>query len=477
MPTVIDLVPFFTVDAIRDTYEKYKESKTDRYKPDQIGIPMGADGVTRQDFERNLDRNAQNISRRVLNGTYRFYPFREKDVKKPGGGVRTLSIASIRDALVQRQLYSALYESADAMFARPGLDQVSFAYRRGKSAPYAAECIWRAYRRDGYGFALDADIRKFFDTLNHGRLMELVDGWVGLHTIVGTLLRRYIRTDRVPYGDYPHGPGWERHFKKHKPTRARRCQGVPQGGVLSGMLANLYLHEFDRWVVDELSQRFDLRYFRYADDFVILTRREQDARALYDPVVEVLRDPLLLDLHPLLEAPDSKTKIAILANGELVFVGFHFMKDRVGANPENVQRFKARFLTALNKEHALKTKSHDWSERLKCTIRWCVNPKILGPEPEPCTTCGLPKERRRSWIAFFACVVSDEDQLRQLDRWMRKRICKYFHDNYRVRLGRKELREASMKSLMDEHHHQRNAPESLCQCNQRAAGALLEDSI
>lgn len=226
MTTVIDLEPFFTVEAIKAAYTKYKESKTDRYKPDQIRIPMGADGVTGKNFERNLDHNARNISRRVLNGTYQFYPFREKNVQKPNGGERVLSIAGVRDVLVQHQLYEALYKSAEAMFAQPGLDQVSFAYRKGKSAPCAALHIWQAYRRSGHGYALDADIQKFFDTLDHERLMALVDNWIGRDTIAGKLLWRYIRTDRVPYDKYPHDPDWKKFFMTKKPNREHRLRAL-----------------------------------------------------------------------------------------------------------------------------------------------------------------------------------------------------------------------------------------------------------
>jgi RNA-directed DNA polymerase len=260
MPAMINLDPFFMPEALKDCYKRYKASKTDRYEPDRIKIPMGADGVTWQNFERNLDKNVGYISHRVANGSYLFYPLREKEMKKPDDGVRIISIAGIRDALVQRQLYEALYKSAETMFAKPKLDKVSFAYRRGKSAPEAAHRIWQSFRRDSYGYAFDADIRKFFDTLDHNRLMELIETWVGRDTIVGTLLWRYIRTDRVPYDSYPHGPGWQKYFMSNKPQRIPRLQGVPQGGVLSGMLANLYLREFDRWVVEELSQQFDLRY-------------------------------------------------------------------------------------------------------------------------------------------------------------------------------------------------------------------------
>lgn len=460
MPTIVNFEPFFTADAIKDTYCRYKASKADRYKPHKIKIPMGADGITWQDFERNLDINAENISRRVLNGSYQFYPLREVEVPKPDGGTRILSIASIRDALVQRQLYAALYDSAEEMFDKPKLDKVSFAYRHGKSAPYAAHRIWHSIRRDGYDYAFEADIYKFFDTLDHNRLKCLIEAWVGCDTAVGTLLWRYIRTNRVLYETYPHNAGWAKYFMSNKPQRRPRLQGVPQGGVLSGMLANLYLHEFDRWIVEELSGQLDLRYYRYADDFVILTRHREDAQGLHIPVSKKL-DELLLKIHP---APE-KTGFRDIASEGLEFVGFLFTEGHVRARPRNIRRFKDRFLRALEKETSLKSDSDHWSERLELAIRWCVNPKILGPEPEVCKTCGLSKERQRSWIAFFALVVSDEDQLRQLDRWMRRRICKYFRDRYQVRLGRRELRQAGMKSLVGEYYRLQETHPELCRCS------------
>jgi RNA-directed DNA polymerase len=457
MTATVELASFFTAEALKAAYWKYKASKTDLYNPNKIKIPMGADGITWENFERQLDINADNISRRVLNGSYQFYPLREVEVPKPDGGKRILSVASIRDALVQRQLYTALYDSAEAMFAKSELDRVSFAYRRGKSAPYAAHRIWESFQRDGYSYAFDADIRKFFDTLNHRGLMDLIDRWVGNTTMPGTLLWRYIRTDRVPYDTYPHYPGWQNYFMKNKPQRMPRLQGVPQGGVLSGMLANVYLHEFDRWIVEELGKKFDLRYYRYADDFVVLTRRKTDAEALHEPIAHKLRD-LRLEIHP------DKTRIVSIADDGLSFVGFHFTQDHVRAKSENIQRFKERFYIALTKEQGLRSQSYHLAKRLRLAIRWCVNPKILGPTPELCKTCGFPKERRRNWMAFFASVTTDVDQLRQLDRWMRRRVCKYFRDRYRGRLGVRELRQAGMKSLVSEYYRQRRRPLEICTC-------------
>lgn len=475
MPDSVDLTEWFSISAIENAYQKLKVSKTDRYKPHVIKIPMGADGVTWQDFEKDFPQNAANISRRVLNGSYQFYALRQvkvpKDEAKPEGEQRSLAIASIRDALTQIQLYGALYESAERLFSIPKVNNVSFAYRKGRSAPRAAQQIWSSFKRDGYRFAFDADIRGFFDNLNHDRMMALVDGWVGRTTVPGKLLWRYLRTEMVPFEAYPHpkkNRDWRSYFKHHKGPRRPRWEGtpkgVPQGGVLSGMMANLYLHEFDCWVMDSLSQQFDLRYFRYADDFVILARTREDACAVWEPVREKLAE-LHLELHPV------KTSVKCIPEDGLEFLGFHFSEHLVRAKQVNIEKFRLRFMKALRKEKGFRYRRPSWRERLNKAIEFCVNPKVLGPEPEQCEVCGLPRDRRRNWMAFFAATVTDIDQLRQLDRWMRKQICRYFRDNYRVRLGVKHLRLAGMKSLVHEYYRQREAASPNCNGHERPDSA------
>lgn len=174
MAQQINLIKSLDPKQIEKKYWDYKESKTDRFRRKRIRIPMGVDGITWQNFEQELSKNANNISKRVLDGKYLFYPFREKEVSKDGK-TRTLSIASIRDVLVQALLYDSLYESIESEFAVSDIDMVSFGYRRGKSAPKAARMIWRSINQEGYKFILDADISKFFDTLDHERLLRLLD--------------------------------------------------------------------------------------------------------------------------------------------------------------------------------------------------------------------------------------------------------------------------------------------------------------
>jgi RNA-directed DNA polymerase len=458
---LINLDAYFNVDALTEAYHRYKDSKTDRYHPEIVRIPTGADGITWQNFERGLKYRVEAISRLVLGGTYLFFPMREVGIEKPNGGVRILSVASVRDALVHRQLYEALYDEAETIFRGPGFNKVSFAYRRGKSAPLAAQRIWQSIR-SGYNYAYEADIRSFFDTLSHGRLMSLIDAWLGRDTIARTLLWRYIRTDRVPYNSYPHGAGLERYFMTRKPRRVPRVAGVPQGGALSGLLANLYLHEFDRWVVEDLASRFDVRYYRYADDFVILTRDRKTSEALHGPVRTKLDQHLRLEIHP----PSEKTGVRDLSNEGLNFVGFHFTDRYVRVRETNIRRFRESLLESLKSEPDLKSNSGGWMEHLQLAVQYRVNPKITGPDPRRCEECGLPVERRRSWIAFFAPPLTGVGQIKELDRWMRKQVYKYFRDRYRVRLDRKHLRSAGMKSLASEYYRVRQGPAGLCTCDQ-----------
>lgn len=464
----IDLDSWFIPSKVEESYRSHKESKTDRFRPERIRVPMGADGVPWQNFERNIVRNSKNISQRVLGGKYTFYPFREKDIPKDDNQVRTLSIASIRDVLVQTLLYGALYESLEKRFSAPNIDKVSFAYRRGKSAPAAARLIWKTIKEDRYTFILDADLSIFFDTLDHERLLQLIDKWVGKDSLAGKMLFRYIKTAKIPYDkelyEQPNRKKWKIYFQTNSPKSEKRTMGVPQGGILSGLLANLYLYEFDNWVVNDLGSRYDLRYFRYADDFVVLTKNRIDAVAIYHEIFAKI-DQLKLKMHPL---GSKKTKIIDISKENLMFLGFKFTHKYVAVRPKTVLRFKERFKESLLKERKFRRRySSTKLERLKVAVDYCVNPKIVGFEAEVCDKCGGEKDRDHSWMSFFAGTITHLDQLKQLDRWMRKTVSKHFRDYYRIRLSRRDLRNAGMKSLVGEFYKSKEPP-SICNCEEFA---------
>jgi hypothetical protein len=342
---------------------------------------------------------------------------------------------------------------------------VSLGYRKGKSIRDVALGIRNSYE-NGFGYVLDADLQKFFDTLDHDRLELLIDEWVGLSSTAGKLLRRFIHTKPIPHKIYKDKS--LSYFQNNKYFNDVRQEGVPQGGVLSGMLANLYLHEFDRWVVFELGKKFDLRYFRYADDFVIMTRTLEDAKAIYEPVKEKL-ESLKLVIHPLED--HGKTKVVDIAKDHLEFVGFQFTHEHIRVKSSNVQRFKDRFKESKKEKWDIVSSASVY-EHLFLVVRR-INPKIEGPTPEICDVCGGIKDKYRNWISVFAPVVTDVNQIKKLDHWIRNEIYKYFWKKYGIRLKRNDLTEAGLKNIVNQYYRVK-AGVKFCEC---ADDIILLDAI
>lgn len=460
MSNTIDeqLVQNFSVQHLKEAYENYKKRKTDYFDPDEISIPMGADGVTFDAFEKELERNFSNISNRIATGTYTFYPFREVDIPKSGGGIRTLSIASIRDVLVQQQLYFTIYPTIERLFKKPSIDRVSFAYRKGRSGPQAALYL-SDYINSGYCFALDADVVKYFDRIPHDDLLNVIAKYIDPETLTYKLLRRFILVDRVPFNTYR-----KRRFKrlkgkeifrKVKPDRKQRTKGVPQGGTLSGMLANLYLNQFDVWVMEELGRETDLKYVRYADDFVILVKNEVSLAVVHERVREKLND-IGLELH----TDPSKTRLVNILKEGIDFVGFHFTGSTISIRERNIESFKERFQKKLRSDLEWNYKFKNVEQRLKLLILQKLNYKIYGVQ----TTCSVCFERiekkPKSWISYFS-ISTDTKQLRDLDKWVRAQIAMHFWKNYSYRVERKRLR-MYLASLEQEYYKLRKG--GICCC-------------
>lgn len=440
------LVEYFQPEKLKAAFKAYEEAKTDLFES-TIKVPMGADGISYETFARELDCRCKLISNRVLKGKYQFYPFRQIDKPKPSGGERILSIATIRDVLVQKILYDALYNEVEKKFqATPKLDKVSCAYRKRKSAPYAATLIHR-YVQQGFIFALDADIVKFFDKIPHPELIALIEENFGRDTLATNLLRRFVKTGGLSYKDERGKPRPKSFFHHEKPNRKLilRTQGIPQGGILSGMLANFYLHEFDCWVVNELSSKYDLHYVRYADDFVILLKESSVVSLVHEEVNQRLQS-MKLELHG-----DPKTKHVDIAKNPLEFVGFQFTPKNIKVKPDNINKFKNRVLEKICKEPFYHSGKNP-KRRLKAFIQNAINRKVLGRGEEICPLCsGVIGERLKSWIGFFA-VVTDIEQLHELDKWIRREVSAHFYKTYQIRLKRSDFKTAGLASLEQEYY-------------------------
>ncbi|MGO4888806.1 reverse transcriptase domain-containing protein [Anaerobacillus sp. MEB173] len=432
-----------TVERFIEEFKLYKAIKTDTFKDTPVvNIQMGADGVTESIFENKIHHHVEALVKRLHNGNYYFYPFREiiksKDhqVTSPYkaiklGKERILSIASIRDVLVQKVLYDFLYPYAETKFK--SLPNVSYGYRRNLSAPLAARKIY-THISNGFCFALDGDIKKFFDTIPHERLAVAIRTFLKDSSIIYQLLYRFIHVDRVNWLTYKNATY---KFWKEKPIREKRAAGIPQGGILSGLLANIYLHQFDEWVVKELGKEIPLRYIRYADDFIILTENNSRLDEIKEKTSFFLSS-VGLDLH----TDPTKTKLVDLTQkGNFInFVGFSISETGIRIKAQNIKKFKMRIKNLLNK-----TKLKDINSLKILKLR--LDYKYLGNEMKQriCSECGK-YEIGRNWLSFFL-TITDIQQLRSLDNWILREIHKKYYMDTQQRLSRSILKKMNFLSL------------------------------
>src|SRR5438874_961035 len=237
----------------------------------------GVDGMTRETYEQDLDRRIETMHRHVQAGTYRALPTRRSYIPKEDGSKRPLAVAALEDKIVQRAVaavLSVIYEEDFLGF--------SYGFRPKRSQHDALDALWVGIMRKRVNWVLDADIRDFFGTIDHGWMMKFVQ-----HRIADRRIHRLIQK-------------WLRAGVSEDGTWAPTEVGTPQGAVASPLLANVYLHYvFDLWVRQwrRRSATGDMIVVRYADDAVLGFEHRTDAeRFLQD-----WRDRLQqfgLELHP-----------------------------------------------------------------------------------------------------------------------------------------------------------------------------------
>ncbi len=239
---------------------------------------VGVDGQTSDSYAANLLGHLQSLLERAKSGTYQAPPVRRVHIPKgTGNETRPIGIPTYEDKLLQRVVVMALEPVYEQDF-----HNCSYGFRPGRSAHQALQSLWQQLMAMGGGWVVDVDIRKFFDTLDHGHLREFLQRRIGdgvLLKLIGKWLNAGVLEGGVT-------------------TTPER--GTPQGGVISPLLANIYLHSvLDEWFAKDVKPRMAGRCFliRYADDFVIGFERESDARR----VMEVLPKRFArygLTLHP-----------------------------------------------------------------------------------------------------------------------------------------------------------------------------------
>lgn len=319
----------------------------------------GVDGESIKSFEEKLERNLYKLWNRMASGSYHPKAVLRVEIPKGNGEKRELGIPTILDRIAQQVVRARLEEKLEPIF-----HQDSYGYRRNQSAPAAVKsCRTRCW---SYDWVLDVDIQKFFDTIDHELMMKAVrhhcdETWMVLY------IERWLKA-----------PVQHRDGKEEQSTR-----GTPQGGVISPLLANLYLHyAFDLWMGREFP---GIEFERYADDAVIHCKTEEQAEAIRQALATRLTE-CGLTLHP------KKTKIVYCKDGtrrrsypeqRFKFLGYTFER-RSAKNTQTGKRF-LRFLPAMSEEAG---KSFRTQLKQKGYFRWTqisveqlaagINPIVRG---------------------------------------------------------------------------------------------------
>lgn len=323
----------------------------------------GAGGVDKMEVESLKDYlvdNKTELIASILRGSYRPNPVRRVEIPKDTGQKRQLGIPTVVDRVIQQaigQVLNLLYESQ--------FSEHSYGFRPKRNAHQALEKC-RKYITAGYGYAVDLDLEKFFDQVNHSKLIEVLSRTVKDGRVV-SLIHNYLNAG-VQVGSQ---------------LEASEA-GVPQGGPLSPLLSNIMLNELDK----ELEHRGH-KFVRYADDLMILCKSKRGAERVMHSIIRFIEEKLFLKVNrdKSQTAPTSKVK----------FLGYSFYKTkgegRLRIHPKSVQKMKARI-----KE--LTSRSNGWgNERRKEALRQF----IVG------------------WVNYFK-LADMQKLLVKVDKWYRRRL-------------------------------------------------------
>ena len=338
------------------------------------GGSPGIDGMTVEELPGCLERKWPKIRRQLMNGAYEPLPVKRVEIPKPGGGIRQLGIPTVLDRFIQQALLQVLQQDWDDTFS-----ESSYGFRPKRSAHQAIKQSQR-YLKQGYRWVVDMDLEKFFDRVNHDKLMSEVRKRVPDRRACKLILQ-FLRSGI-----------------KHEGKLLKTEEGTPQGGPLSPLLANLLLDRLDL----ELERRGH-RFVRYADDCNIYFRSRRAGLRVLRSISQFLSRHLKLSVN--------EAKSAVGRPWERQFLGFTFssrLNRRISS--KSIKRFRNRI-----KE---------------------ITRRVRGRRIEV-----IVKELRRfmlGWQSYYD-LTEVRHTLRELDSWVKRRLRCYLWKQW-GRRGYRELR-------------------------------------
>ena len=310
------------------------------------GAP-GIDGVTVEAFPTHAREHWPVLREQIEGGRYRPQAVRRVEIRKPEGGKRLLGIPTVTDRVVQQAIAQVLTPIFDPTFS-----DSSFGFRPGRNAHQAIRQV-QASVKDGYRMAVDIDLAKFFDTVNHDVLMNLLGRTIADRRLLA-LIGRYLRAG-VLVGEYL------------QPSEV----GTPQGGPLSPLLANILLHQLDR----ELEKRGH-RFARYADDMIILVKSQRAAERVMRSITRYLETSLKLKVNLV------KSQVAPMS--DCAFLGFTVRGQKVRWTDKALAAFKHRIkeLTGRSWGISMEHRLHKLGQYVRGWVGYFGISQYYRPVPE-----------------------------------------------------------------------------------------------
>lgn len=334
----------------------YKRVKANKGKP-------GVDGMTVKEALPYLREHQKELTGRILKGKYTPSPVRRVEIPKPEGGVRKLGIPTVIDRTIQQAIAQQLIPIYEPLFI-----ETSYGYRPDKSAKDAILKV-KEYAGKGYTYAVSLDLSKYFDTLNHELLINLLRKNVEDERVV-QLIKRYLKSGVMENG-----------------VVIDTEEGSPQGGNLSPLLANIYLNEFDQ----EFSKR-GVPCIRYADDIVLLARSKRASERLLESSMKYLEEKLKLTVNR-----EKSRTVSVFAIQNFKFLGFALGRNGSGiyvrVHPKSWKKFKSKLKTL--------------SSRKKC--------QSIKPSLEKI------KVYARGWLNYYG-IASMKNNIEDINGWLYHRI-------------------------------------------------------
>ena len=328
------------------------------------GAP-GIDGISIENFVAYFKDIGQSLIQSIRSGDYQPYPVKRVYIRKPDGGERALGIPTVFDRVIQQAIAQIIGPIFDSEFS-----DFSYGFRPQRSQHDAMKKL-KSYIETGKRIAVDVDLSKFFDRVNHDLLMTLLGRKINDKSLL-KLIGKYLRTGTIENGCW------------------LECrEGVPQGGPLSPLLSNVVLDLLDK----ELEKRSH-DFVRYADDFMIIVNSRKAGERVMASITQFIERKLKLKVN------DTKSQVAPI--NQCKFLGFTFHGKKLVWHDKALQQFKHRVkeITGRSRGISMEKKIHELTQYL------------------------------RGWINYFG-IAQGYQKCIELDHWIRRRLRMSYWKNWR----------------------------------------------